>query len=187
MNRLAKKYGWFTGHYSLEQIRTEKRKTILGKLPIIGAFVSRWASQWAPVSIYLCRPDPNDPLTYHHVSGFAIRLYRALETDKGSVPPLLQPICPDDRFLLAWLFHDLHFEDHAMEVIHESETTCAVPDWLPEAALSLKLGESARLSCTRLQADDCMWAGIRATGGTWLQGMLIWRAVHGFGRRIWAS
>jgi hypothetical protein len=115
-----------------------------------------------------------------------VRLYKTIESDKGSVPSIITPICADDRWLWPWLLHDLEFEpDHAAEFIHEDAGGLPIPEWVPEAALSLGLGDSAILRVTRDESDNLMWAGIRAQGGTWLQAMMIYRLVHAFGRTTW--
>ena len=52
------------------------------------------------------------PLTFHKPSGVRIQpdRHESLVTDMGSIPSLLRPIIPKDRFLLSFIFHDSGLE-----------------------------------------------------------------------------
>lgn len=57
-------------------------------------------------ALYEVRMDKLAPLTYTDEEGTEYRSNDVFETDFGTLPLVVQPVLPKDRFLLSYLLHD---------------------------------------------------------------------------------
>jgi hypothetical protein len=137
-----------------------------------------------PREIYSYTPTDGNTLTWHLPCGLAVVLNRPMETDKGSIPPVLLPLCSDDRFLYAFLFHDSAYEWRELTIYADRPVTSPPPAWIPE--LALRAGaEPQAYAITRADADHMLRDGVGAQGGTLLHRSIIYAAVRAGGSAYW--
>lgn len=162
MNR-SRQFGYFTGSYDLYKLRDEPRYPELNKYILIG-----WFTKYLTKAIYEFKNDPMDPLTYHAPDGRCYRPKDKMETDMGSVPAILQPLVPKDRYIQSFLVHDSGYEDGGLFV-----SAIGQGDGFAFVILS------------RNGLDRLLQKGVGAEGGVAFQRNAIYDAVNLFGWTVW--
>ena len=77
---------------------------------------TKWIGGWRGKQLYEFANDANNPLTYEDAQGNLIRPDQHQTTDLGSVPKIMQWICPKyfakDRYIPGYVYHDDAYQNH---------------------------------------------------------------------------
>jgi hypothetical protein len=113
-------------------------------------------------AVYDFRLSVVHPLTYDDGTRL-IQPDRHFVTDMGSVPLMLQPLIPKDRFLLSYIFHDSCYKHHGYwaRSKHDGARWGFVPCQREDADLMLREMAHSEGGCV---SNWVVWLGVRLGG-----------------------